>query len=108
MIVRENINFERGINPKTSMGIGKAWNVKDIIEIYKQLLDIFNYSKGGLLPREQKYKTDFGWEIVSAIPSRLKKEVGWENLDKIMYDLDNEEFEKIKKIILKYYNKFKK
>ena len=33
-IVRENINFERGINPKSSMGIGLRSKIEEWLEKY--------------------------------------------------------------------------
>jgi hypothetical protein len=41
MIVRENINFERGIDPKISMDIGNKWTrikVGDVIECVKRTI----------------------------------------------------------------------
>ena len=42
MIVRENINFERGLDPKEAMGIGKVKLINDwmgqVPGIYKQTI----------------------------------------------------------------------
>lgn len=95
----ENINFERGLDPITSMGIGKDWTLENLIDIYKELLR---------LTIETEYRKPFIKEVNDFIPERYRVRVGWGNLDHIMLILDEDEFEKIKKIILKYYNQIKK
>lgn len=95
----ENINFERGLDPITSMGIGREWTPEDLIDIYKELL---------ILTIKTEYRKPFINEIHDFIPERYRGRVGWGNLDHIMLILDEDEFEKIKNIILKYYNQIKK
>lgn len=97
--VNENINFERGLDPITSMGIGKEWTIEDLMDIYKELL---------IRTIQTEYRKPFIKEIHDFIPSRYRTRVGWGNLDHIMLILDEDEFEKIKNIILKYYNQIKK
>jgi hypothetical protein len=97
--VLENINFERGLDPITSMGIGKEWTPEDLIDLYKKLL---------VLTIQTEYRKPFIQEVHDFIPSRYKAKVGWGNLDHILFILDEDEFENIKNIILKYYNQIKK
>jgi hypothetical protein len=44
MIVKENINFEKGLDPKAAMGIGLK---PEIVELRKKLSELYdeNYSK---------------------------------------------------------------
>ncbi len=37
--VFENINFQRGLDPITSMGIGKDWTPRELGILYRKLLD---------------------------------------------------------------------
>jgi hypothetical protein len=92
--VFENINFERGLDPKTSMDIGKRdWTVEELTTLYKELL-----------PRLGKYKKMFADEAYVHIPQRMNAFAGWGNLNKIFYRLDPEEFKEMTKFILRYNN----
>jgi hypothetical protein len=94
--VFEHIDFERGLDPKTSMKIGHQWTPEELINIYKKTL---------LQLKDMGYnKKLFAQEIWKYIPDRFIAHVGWGNLHKIINDLNDEEFENMKKIILKYYN----
>jgi hypothetical protein len=91
--VFENINFQRGLDPIASMDIGKNWTPMELEIIYNNLLVQLN-----------QYKKMFANEAWLHIPLRFKTSVGWGNLYKIFDQLDDEEFEEMKKFILKYYN----
>jgi hypothetical protein len=97
--VFESINFERGLDPITAMGIGKEWTPEDLINIYKELL---------IITIQTEYRKPFIKEVNDFIPRRYKPDVGWGNLDTPMFILDEDEFENIKNILLKYYNRIKK
>ena len=101
--VFENINFERGLDPKTSMDIGKReWSPDELVDVYKKLLKQFKPPAGSIY--QKHLRENFAQEVLSLVPGRYKTRVGWGNLDTILYILDPDEFEAIKKIILKYYN----
>jgi hypothetical protein len=91
--VFENINFERGLDPKTSMKIGRKWTPSELAELYKKLV-----------PRLGKYKKAFSTEAWENIPMRMNVSAGWGNLDKIFNELNPEEFDQMKDFILKYNN----
>jgi len=101
--VFENINFERGLDPKTSMDIGKReWTPDELVGVYKKLLKQFKPPVGSVYHRH--LRENFLLELLPLIPKRHKTRVGWGNLDNILYILDPDEFNDIKRIILKYYN----
>lgn len=103
--VNENINFERGMDPKTSMDIGKReWSPDELLDVYKKLL---NQLKDPVRLKQLKgigFSRRFSDEIYPLIPKRYIQRSGWGNLDNILYILDPDEFDAIKKVILKYYN----
>jgi hypothetical protein len=94
--VFENINFQRGLDPIEAMGIGKDWTPRELGILYRKLLD-----------RLGKYKKMFADEAWAHIPQRLNAFAGWGNLDKTFDQLDEEEFEEMKKFILRYHNLIK-
>jgi hypothetical protein len=96
--VFEVINFERGGDPITTMGIGKDWTPRELGILYRKMLD-----KLGPL----KLKRQFADEALEMIPQRHLTLAGWGNLDKIFDQLDEEEFEEMKKFILRYHNLIK-
>ena len=89
------VNFERGLDPKRFMDIGKSRRVKDM---YEKILTKIE------LPENIQLLREFAIDLTLAIPERLRAEAGWGNTDQIFDLLSNEEFEEIKRVIEQYFN----
>ena len=96
--VKESLDFERGQDPKTSMGIGIMANIEEDIEKYDRIQDGVQYAKN------IEYQFPLGKEIKNLIPERLFGSVGWGNFHLSFHQLTPEEYLPVKKLIDKYYN----
>ena len=111
MIVRESINFERGINPKTALGVGTyipgrlfKWhyrpefpNVYMFVEIFEKKWRLYFYIGRFINPKNSLFGSEFSFS------EKFDSDNSW-NLQKIGDDkfvpISPGEEEKIKKILL--------
>ena len=93
-LVKEHINFERGLDPRDAMRTG------DIIERLKNRYEKLLYNLKGL-----KLRQEFITDIAENIPSRMNRSCGWGNVQKRFFEFTDIEIDNFKKIISTYEGK---
>jgi hypothetical protein len=93
-LVKEHINFERGLDPRDAMNTGNI--IERLKQRYIKLLDEL---------KDTKIRQEFFIDVTSKIPKNIHFKCGWGNVWKFFDEFNSEELNNFKKIISKYESK---
>ena len=96
--VYESLEFERGQDPETALGVGIKGNMDKYFQKYDDIVEEIQKT------RAIGQQHNFVDEIMPLIPKRIYQKFGWGNIHYAFKDMNLKEYLPIRKVVDKYYN----